>query len=134
MPRSALCERLLSAVRTIYYNKVFYKQRPHFHCPVCRNELPPLEPGDDRHVKCGVCGTSLVYDFKYFWFYRLIGALVAIIVAYLQKLQGPFFVVAALFYFFFFCITGAKYLLPLFPIYVKVAQSQYTILHIDKNE
>jgi uncharacterized membrane protein len=61
-------------------------------------------------------------------------ALLAGIAAYLQKLQGPMLVAAALVYYAFLFFGGAKYILPMFGLRVKVAQSDYTTLNINGNE
>lgn len=110
---------------------MLYRQRAHFYCPACRNELPPLHPEDERHVTCTICRTKLAYDFRYFWAYRLICALAAGVVAYLQHLRGPIFVFVALVYNLLLFVGGAKYILVMFPMYVKVAQPEYTTLDLN---
>src|SRR5947209_1094397 len=111
---------------------MFYKYRPTFYCPTCRKRLPDREPDDDMKVKCPGCGTALEYDVKYFWVYQVICAVGAIFIAYKQRLEGPMLVLAGLFYYVVFSFGGARYLPPVFPLYVKVSTSTFTTLDIDK--
>lgn len=69
---------------------------------------------------------------KYFWVYRVICAAGAIFIAYQQRLGGPMFVLAGLAYYAVFFFGGARFLPPVFPLYVKVSTSSFTTLDIDK--
>ena len=110
---------------------MFYKEPPRFNCPVCTERLPPAKPARDRRLRCPVCGAELIFDFKYFWGYRLICALASIFIAQSQKLEGPIFVAAALIYFMVFFIVGARYLLPLFPFYIRIFTPPFITLGIN---
>src|SRR6266496_2512192 len=112
---------------------MFYKQRPGFDCLVCGKELPIREPTSDRHLECSACGAELVYDFRYFWFYKLICILAAVFLAYLQKSEGfvvLFFDVA--YFLLFYLLIGPRYVLPLLPFQVRVFSTSFTALGISK--
>jgi hypothetical protein len=112
---------------------MFPKERPEFHCPVCAYaRLPDPEPDNDLRIECPSCGTQLVYDFKYFWGYQLLCVVAAVLVAFEQRLEGPIFVLGALFYYAVLFFGVSRFILPLLPLYVKVYGPRFTTLQINK--
>ena len=107
-------------------------EKPQFICPVCGNRLPTIESTVDLHLDCRACGAELVLDFKYFWFFRLLCALGAVLLAYYQKLEGPIFVVVALIYNLILFFVGARTILPFFPQEIRVFSPPFTTLRINK--
>lgn len=110
---------------------MFNLKRPTFFCPVCGHELASISPDAERHLECRNCCAELVLDFKYFWLYRLLCILGAILIAYYQKLQGPIFVFGAVIYNLVLFFVGSRFLLPLFPIEIKIETPTFTRIDIE---
>jgi len=85
------------------------------HCPVCRSPLKLEDGVVPNPIVCPECGSDLVIRPKYFL--RLVWILdaCALVVAYVQKLEGPAFVCAFLAYALVFMFALRQFVAPFLP-------------------
>ena len=95
------------------------------HCPVCRSPLTLEDGVVPDPIVCPECGRELVIRPKHFkWLIQITWAC-ALVVAYVQKLEGLAFVAAFLAYTLLFMFALRQFVMPFLP-HELVAAHLYT--------
>jgi DNA-directed RNA polymerase subunit RPC12/RpoP len=85
------------------------------HCPVCRSPLKLEEGVVQEPIVCPECGSELVIRPKHFLPLVWIFIAAALVVAYVQKLEGPAFVCAFIAYALVFIFALRQFVVPFLP-------------------
>ena len=85
------------------------------HCPACRSPLKLEEGVVQEPIVCPECGSGLVIRPKHFLQLVWILDACALVIAYLQKLEGPVFVCAFLAYALVFMFALRQFVVPFLP-------------------
>jgi predicted RNA-binding Zn-ribbon protein involved in translation (DUF1610 family) len=95
------------------------------HCPVCQSPLKLEEGVVQEPIVCPECGSDLVIRPKHFIWLAWVLYACALVVAYVQRLEGPAFVCAFLAYVLVILFVLRQFVIPFLP-HELVAAHTYT--------
>jgi len=117
------------SIRPIVAGRRLSEKQP-LICPACSKPVTLEVVPNDLRLRCPTCHVALVIALKHYWLYSPICFTAGLIIAHVQGLQNPFFVMCAFIYSGVITVAAAPILGPLFPLKLQLARDYIQTLGI----